>query len=92
MKINRNWAIASAWWGCFILGLILYAYAKTQVATLLAWGFLLCLYLIGIVPLVTRRLRHARGLPYKPSWWWRFVLDSDYRDSQRDEGHSQGHS
>ena len=91
MKIKRSWAIAGALWGCLILGLFLYGYADARVAAGFDVAFMLSVYFLTLFPWINRRLRRARGLPYKPSWWGRFVLDCDYERSVRAEVLSQGH-
>lgn len=90
MKIKRSWLIASALWACLLVGVILYAYASTRVAVFFDVGFMLCVYVLTLVPWVSRRLRRARGLPYKSSWWGRFVVDCDYERAVRDKARSQG--
>lgn len=92
MKIKRKWLIASAVWGCLVLGLLLYSYGNRAAAVLFDLGFVLCFDLLLLIPWLTRRVRRARGLPYKPSWWLRFAIDSDYGDSQRDKCRLQTHS
>lgn len=92
MKIKRSWLIASALWACLIAGLILYAYASARVAVFFDVAFMLCVYFLTLVPWISRRLRRARGLPYKSSWWGRFVVDCDYERSLRDKVRSQGHA
>ena len=81
MKIKTSWLFAAALWVCLILGFVLYVYGNSRVAMVFDVSFVLLLDSVALISWINWRLRRARGLPYKPSWWDRFAIDADYNQS-----------
>lgn len=65
MKIKRKWVIASAIWGCLVLGLIFYSYGNRTLAVIFDLGFVLCLDLLLLVPWINRRLPYCSWVTIK---------------------------